>query len=99
MSIRGGEARNLIDDFADQQGWNAESKIDLLCDYPLVKLEIHSWNTFYDQVWLRKHGEPDELDEWDAVEIELRQIFAAREHALRQPSPGERALLPLSMAV
>jgi len=33
MSIRGGEARDLIDQFGEQCGWNAESKIDLLCDY------------------------------------------------------------------
>jgi hypothetical protein len=33
MSIRGGEARNLIDDIGERCGWNAESKIDLLCDY------------------------------------------------------------------
>ncbi|MBN1640612.1 MAG: class I SAM-dependent methyltransferase [Anaerolineae bacterium] len=32
--------------------------IDLLCWHPLSKLEIHSWNTFYDQVWVRKAGEP-----------------------------------------
>jgi ubiquinone/menaquinone biosynthesis C-methylase UbiE len=32
--------------------------IDLLCGYPLAKIEIHSWNTFYDQVWVRKAGEP-----------------------------------------
>lgn len=37
--------------------YDDETLIDLLCDYPLSKLEIHSWNTFYDQVWLRKHGE------------------------------------------
>lgn len=28
--------------------------IELLCRYPIVKLEIHTWNTFYDQVWVRK---------------------------------------------
>ena len=33
MSIRGGEARNMIDEYGERMGWNAESKIDLLCDY------------------------------------------------------------------
>lgn len=33
MSIRGGEARNLIDDIGERCGWNDGSKIDLLCDY------------------------------------------------------------------
>lgn len=33
MSIRGGEARDLIDRFGERCGWNDDSKIDLLCDY------------------------------------------------------------------
>jgi ubiquinone/menaquinone biosynthesis C-methylase UbiE len=37
--------------------FDEDALVDLLCDFPLSKLEIHSWNTFYDQVWLRKHGE------------------------------------------
>jgi ubiquinone/menaquinone biosynthesis C-methylase UbiE len=32
--------------------------VDLLCAHPLSKIEIHSWNTFYDQVWVCKAGEP-----------------------------------------
>lgn len=35
--------------------------IDLLCNYPICKLEIHTWNTFYDQVWVRK-SPPDHAD-------------------------------------
>lgn len=31
-----------------------EELIELLSHYPIIKLEIHSWNTFYDQVWVRK---------------------------------------------
>lgn len=34
--------------------YSDEQLIDLLCQYPIIKLEIHSWNTFYDQVWVRK---------------------------------------------
>ncbi len=33
--------------------------IDLLSGYPITKLEIHSWNTFYDQVWVRQVGVGD----------------------------------------
>ena len=28
----------------------------MLVRYPLLRIEIHSWNTFYDQVWVRKFG-------------------------------------------
>jgi len=38
--------------------YDDEQLVDLLCGYPLSKIEIHSWNTFYDQVWVRKAGEP-----------------------------------------
>jgi ubiquinone/menaquinone biosynthesis C-methylase UbiE len=51
--------------------YDDEALIDLLCGYPLSKIEIHSWNTFYDQVWVRKAGEPpakgrgtERLDDW-----------------------------------
>jgi ubiquinone/menaquinone biosynthesis C-methylase UbiE len=30
--------------------------VQLLVRYPLLRIEIHSWNTFYDQVWVRKFG-------------------------------------------
>jgi ubiquinone/menaquinone biosynthesis C-methylase UbiE len=30
--------------------------IELLVQYRLLRIEIHSWNTFYDQVWVRKFG-------------------------------------------
>ena len=30
--------------------------VELLVRYPLLRIEIHSWNTFYDQVWVRKFG-------------------------------------------
>ena len=33
MTVRGGEARDLIDQFGEMCGWNDDSKIDLLCDY------------------------------------------------------------------
>jgi ubiquinone/menaquinone biosynthesis C-methylase UbiE len=61
--------------------YDDETLIDLLCDYPLSKLEIHSWNTFYDQVWLRKHGEialegrgEDRLSDWLCVSDELVEL-------------------------
>jgi ubiquinone/menaquinone biosynthesis C-methylase UbiE len=61
--------------------YDQETLIDLLCDYPLQKLEIHSWNTFYDQVWLRKHGEAapegrgaDALPDWLGVSDELVEL-------------------------
>ena len=38
--------------------YDDDALVDLLCWYPLSKIEIHSWNTFYDQVWVRKAGEP-----------------------------------------
>jgi ubiquinone/menaquinone biosynthesis C-methylase UbiE len=51
--------------------YDDDALVDLLCWYPLRKIEIHSWNTFYDQVWVRKAGEPssegrgtDGLDVW-----------------------------------
>jgi ubiquinone/menaquinone biosynthesis C-methylase UbiE len=51
--------------------YDDETLIDLLCGYPLSKIEIHSWNTFYDQVWVRKAGQPspegrgaERLDDW-----------------------------------
>jgi ubiquinone/menaquinone biosynthesis C-methylase UbiE len=53
------------------RAYTEEAMIDLLCRHPLRKLEIHTWNTFYDQVWVRKAGEPDPagrgadgLDDW-----------------------------------
>ena len=61
--------------------YDQDRLIDLLCDYPLSKLEIHSWNTFYDQVWLRKHGEvagrgrgQDVLSDWLSVSAELVEL-------------------------
>jgi ubiquinone/menaquinone biosynthesis C-methylase UbiE len=61
--------------------WDEETLIDVLCDYPLSKLEIHSWNTFYDQVWLRKHGETARegrgevvLSDWLSVGGELVEL-------------------------
>jgi ubiquinone/menaquinone biosynthesis C-methylase UbiE len=51
--------------------YDDDALVDLLCWHPLSKIEIHSWNTFYDQVWVRKAGEPpsegrggDSLDAW-----------------------------------
>ncbi len=38
--------------------YDDDALVDLLCRYPLGRIEIHSWNTFYDQVWVRKAGEP-----------------------------------------
>lgn len=61
--------------------YDDEALIDLLCDYLIVKLEIHSWNTFYDQVWLRKHGDvafegrgDDALSDWLSVSDELVEL-------------------------
>ena len=61
--------------------YDEETLIDLLCDYPLQKLEIHSWTTFYDQVWLRKHGEVAKegrgeaaLGDWLSVSGELIEL-------------------------
>jgi len=39
------------------RAYDDDEFIDLLCAYPLSKIEIHSWNTFYDQVWIRKAGD------------------------------------------
>jgi ubiquinone/menaquinone biosynthesis C-methylase UbiE len=52
------------------RAYTDEQLIDLMCGYPLSKIEIHSWNTFYDQVWVRKAGEPStegrgDVDWWD----------------------------------
>jgi ubiquinone/menaquinone biosynthesis C-methylase UbiE len=30
--------------------------VELLVQYPPLRIEIHSWNTFYDQVWVLKYG-------------------------------------------
>jgi ubiquinone/menaquinone biosynthesis C-methylase UbiE len=38
--------------------YDDDTLVDLLCWFPLSRIEIHSWNTFYDQVWVRKAGEP-----------------------------------------
>ena len=38
------------------RAYTDQQLVDLLCGYPLSKIEIHSWNTFYDQVWVRKAG-------------------------------------------
>lgn len=53
------------------RAYSDEEFIDMLCDHPLAKIEIHTWNTFYDQVWVRKAGEvtldgrdADRLDAW-----------------------------------
>jgi ubiquinone/menaquinone biosynthesis C-methylase UbiE len=63
--------------------YDDETLIDVLCDYPLSKIEIHSWNTFYDQVWLRKHGDVapagrggDALPDWLSVSDELVELTA-----------------------
>lgn len=37
--------------------YSDDALIDLLCGYPLSRIEIHTWNTFYDQVWVRKAGD------------------------------------------
>jgi ubiquinone/menaquinone biosynthesis C-methylase UbiE len=51
--------------------YDDETLVDLLCDHPLSRIEIHTWNTFYDQVWVRKHGDlslegrgEDSLENW-----------------------------------
>ncbi|MBN1583405.1 MAG: class I SAM-dependent methyltransferase [Anaerolineae bacterium] len=36
------------------RAYNDDELIDLLSQYPITRLEIHSWNSFYDQVWVRK---------------------------------------------
>jgi ubiquinone/menaquinone biosynthesis C-methylase UbiE len=53
------------------RAYDDETLVDLLCDHPLSRIEIHTWNTFYDQVWVRKHGEvslagrgEDSLADW-----------------------------------
>ncbi|MBL7200763.1 MAG: class I SAM-dependent methyltransferase [Anaerolineae bacterium] len=45
--------------------------IEMLSWHPIVRIEIHSWNTFYDQAWVRKAGEAslegrgaDTLEAW-----------------------------------
>ena len=47
--------------------YDDEQLVDLLCGYPLSKIEIHSWNTFYDQVWVRKAGEPSPQGQGNAL--------------------------------
>lgn len=47
--------------------YNDDQLVDLLCGYPLSKIEIHSWNTFYDQIWVRKAGSPAPRGRGDAV--------------------------------
>jgi ubiquinone/menaquinone biosynthesis C-methylase UbiE len=47
--------------------YNDDQLVDLLCAYPLSKIEIHSWNTFYDQVWVRRAGSPAEQGRGDAA--------------------------------
>lgn len=39
--------------------YSDDELIDLLSHYLIAKLEIHSWNSFYDQVWVRKIGVAD----------------------------------------
>jgi len=47
--------------------YNDDQLVDLLCGYPLSKIEIHSWTTFYDQVWVRKAGSPADQGRGDAA--------------------------------
>jgi len=47
--------------------YNDDQLVELLCGYPLSKIEIHSWNTFYDQVWVRKAGSPADQGHGDAA--------------------------------
>ena len=53
------------------RAYSDEAFVDLLSRHPLSRVEIHSWNTFYDQVWARKAGETatdgrgaDALETW-----------------------------------
>jgi ubiquinone/menaquinone biosynthesis C-methylase UbiE len=53
--------------------YNDDEIVDLLCWHPLSKIEIHSWNTFYDQVWVRKAGDAAQAGQggapfWEAIE-------------------------------
>jgi len=36
--------------------YDDDAIVELLVQYSLLRIEIHSWNTFYDQVWVRKFG-------------------------------------------
>jgi len=38
------------------RAYDDDEMVELLAQYPLLRIEIHSWNTFYDQVWVRKFG-------------------------------------------
>ena len=38
------------------RAYDDDAIVELLVQYPLLRVEIHSWNTFYDQVWVRKFG-------------------------------------------
>jgi ubiquinone/menaquinone biosynthesis C-methylase UbiE len=53
------------------RAYDDDEIVELLVQYPLLRIEIHSWNTFYDQVWVRKFGVllpagrgADGLDDW-----------------------------------
>ena len=53
------------------RAYDDDAFVEMLCGHPLSKIEIHSWNTFYDQVWVRKAGDAppegrgvDALDAW-----------------------------------
>jgi ubiquinone/menaquinone biosynthesis C-methylase UbiE len=39
------------------RAYDDEGIVDLLTQYLISGIEIHSWNTFYDQVWVRRLGE------------------------------------------
>jgi ubiquinone/menaquinone biosynthesis C-methylase UbiE len=75
------------------RAYSDEALIELLCRHPLSKLEIHTWNTFYDQVWVRKAGEPDpagrgadDLDDW----LENAARYALVEGVVRTRVKGKR---------
>jgi ubiquinone/menaquinone biosynthesis C-methylase UbiE len=53
------------------RAYDDDAIVELLTRYPLLRIEIHSWNTFYDQVWARKFGVlsvagrgADDLSDW-----------------------------------
>jgi ubiquinone/menaquinone biosynthesis C-methylase UbiE len=60
MRVLGPDGVLLITNRIGRASWfpgrtyDDDKLIDLLSRHPISRLEIHSWNSFYDQVWVRK---------------------------------------------
>jgi ubiquinone/menaquinone biosynthesis C-methylase UbiE len=76
--------------------YNDDEIVELLVQYSLLRVEIHSWNTFYDQVWVRKFGilsvagrGVDELADW----LTEPEAYCVQEGIVRRNRSPSRPLV------